>query len=274
MQIFLEFFMFPSFYFFGKEIGTYTILATIGLLVAGWFACRTAKRRGLDDNDMLVTLLISAIGVLVGSHLLYGLTNLPVIILLLRNPGYVQSFSHFIELLFYIFGGGVFYGGMLGGLAAGSIYLRHKRLPLRQFADIAAPTIPLFHCFGRIGCFLGGCCYGVECDWGITYTHSLIPEANGVCRLPVQLIESGFNLCLFVLLAILLRRGRLNGRLLPLYLCCYPAGRFVLEWFRGDEVRGFLFGMSTSQWISIVLLTVGTSILIVDIFRRRPTQTA
>lgn len=266
--------MFPSFDFLGREIGTYTILATVGLLVAGWFACRMAKRRGLDDNDMIVTLLVAAIGVLVGSHLLYGLTNLPVIVFLLRNPDQVKSFFDLLKLLFYIFGGSVFYGGMLGGLAAGTIYLRCKHLPLKQFADIAAPSIPLFHCFGRIGCFLGGCCYGIECDWGITYTHSLVPEANGVPRLPVQLIESAFNLCLFLLLAMLLRRGRLRGRLLLLYLCCYPVGRFVLEWFRGDKIRGFLFGLSTSQWISIVLFAVGAGLLISDALRRRQVSQA
>lgn len=259
-NFFGDFFMFPSFILFGKEIGTYTIMAIIGALLAGWLACRAAKRRGLDENDMLVTLLIAAIGVFIGSHLLYGLTNLPVIIALIRSPGQVKSLSHLFQWIFYIFGGGVFYGGLLGGLSAGTIYLRRKKLPLGPFSDIAAPVIALFHCFGRIGCFLGGCCYGVEVDWGIVYTNSLIPEANGVPRLPVQLIEAGFNLLLFCLLAALLTRGRLRHRLLLLYLTLYPTGRFVLEFFRGDAIRGFFMGLSTSQWISCLLLLISLSL--------------
>ena len=270
MQIFLVVFMVPSFVLLGKEIGTYTVMATAGILIAGWFACRMAKRRGLDPNDMLVTLLIAAIGVLLGSHLLYGLTNLPTIVALIRSPGQVDSFFRLLQWLFYLFGGSVFYGGLLGGLAAGAIYLRHKGLPLGPFGDIAAPAIALFHCFGRIGCFLGGCCYGVEVSWGITYSHALIPQANGVPRLPVQLIESGFNLLLFCLLYALLRRGRLRSRLLLLYCSIYPAGRFVLEFFRGDAYRGIWFGLSTSQWISLLLLLVSLVIWIVHGARGRP----
>ncbi len=261
--------MFPSFILFGKEIGTYTLMAIAGMLTAGWFACRAAKRRGLDSNDMLVTLLIAAIGILVGSHLLYGLTNLPVMITLIRDPGRIESFRHLLQWLFYLFGGGVFYGGLIGGLVAGTLYLRRKQLPIGPFADIAAPAIALFHCFGRIGCFLGGCCYGIEWEHGITYTNALVPQANGVPRLPVQLVESGYNLFLFLLLAYLLRRGRLPGRLLALYLCCYPAGRFALEWLRADELRGFLFGLSTSQWISILLFAVGAGTFLRDALRRR-----
>ena len=261
--------MFPSFVLFGREIGTYTVMATIGILIAGWFACRAAKRRGLDSNDMIVTLLFSAIGVFLGSHLLYGLTNLPTIIALIRSPEQVDSFWRLLQWLFYLLGGSVFYGGLLGGLAAGTLYLRHKGLPLGEFGDIAAPAIPLFHCFGRIGCFLGGCCYGVEVPWGITYSNSLIPQANGVPRLPVQLIESGFNLLLFLLLYILLRKGCFRRRLLWLYCSIYPAGRFVLEFFRGDTYRGIWLGLSTSQWISLILLLVSLTFWIVHSTRNR-----
>ena len=195
--------MFPSFILFGKEIGTYTIMAIIGALLAGWLACRAAKRRGLDENDMLVTLLIAAIGVFIGSHLLYGLTDLPVIIALIRSPrpGEISfsplpmDFLHFWRRCFF-----------RPGLSRWPIGWYRSICVAKNFLWDLSATLQrqLSHCFtafGRIGCFLGGCCYGVEVDWGIVYTNSLIPEANGVPRLPVQLIEAGFNLLLFCLLA-------------------------------------------------------------------------
>ena len=146
--------MFPSFILFGKEIGTYTIMAIIGALLAGWLACRAAKRRGLDENDMLVTLLIAAIGVFIGSHLLYGLTNLPVIIALIRSPGQVKSLSHLFQWIFYIFGGGVFYGGLLGGLSAGTIYLRRKNFLWDLSATLQRQLSHCFTALAGLGAFL------------------------------------------------------------------------------------------------------------------------
>ena len=87
----------------------------------------------------------------------------------------------------------------------------------------------------------------------VSYTHLLVEAANGVRRFPVQLVEAGFNLLLFVVLAWLLKKGLCKGKLFLLYLLAYSAGRFVLEFWRGDAYRGFLFGVSTSQWISILL---------------------
>ena len=271
MQIFLVVFMFPSFVLLGKEIGTYTVMATAGILIAGWFACRMAKRRGLDPNDMLVTLLIAAIGVLLGSHLLYGLTNLPTIVALIRSPGRWIPFSACLQWLFYLFGGSVFYGGLLGGSAAAAIYLRHKGLPLGPFGDIAAPAIALFHCFGRIGCFLGGCCYGVEVSWGITYPHALIPQANGVPRLPVQLIES--RLQPFVILpAVRPASPRPVAQpTAPALLQHLSGGTVCARVLSGRCVPG-VFGSAcrTSQWISLLLLLVSLVIWIVHGARGRP----
>ena len=85
------------------------------------------------------------------------------------------------------------------------------------------------------------------------FTNSLVESANGVTRVPVQLYEAAFNLALFALLFILERKGALKGRLLALYLLTYPVGRFILEFWRGDEYRGYVFGLSTSQFISIIL---------------------
>ena len=269
--------MFPTIELFGNTVGVYGIAALLGIFAAGIFACRTAKKRGYDDNDMIILLLISCIGIVIGSHLLYAFTKLDVIVTFFTHFSEIIADGFFFNGLAEIFGGSVFYGGLLGGIAAGLIYARcrKKKLDLIAFADILAPAVPLFHTFGRIGCFLGGCCYGVESDFGFVFEHSLVEAANGVRRFPVQLVEAGFNLLLFVALAWLLKKGLCKGKLFYLYLLSYSVGRFVLEFWRGDAYRGILFGVSTSQLISILLfVVVGCILLWKELRSRRRMQSA
>ena len=246
--------MFPVFELWGKTFSAYQITALVGIFVAGIYACCTAKKRGLDEDDMIVFGLVGAVGVLVGGHVLYGLTNPGRLITFFTNLWNFSSFQDFFNAVLLVFGGSVFYGGLLGGIFSAVIYARKKQLPLPDFGDIAASAVPLFHFFGRVGCFLSGCCYGVESSFGLVYRHSLIPAANGVSRFPIQLAEACFNLLLFVLLYQLLKRRIWQGRLFFVYLQLYAAGRFCLEFGRGDTLRGIFFGLSTSQWISIPVL--------------------
>ena len=254
--------MFPYINFMGKHISTYGIMALFGALLSGFISCKIARKRGFDDNDMIVLLLISAIGVFIGSHLLYSFTHFDYIVIFITHINKIKSFQMLIDCLLPIFGGSVFYGGLIGGMIFGYIYLKKKKLPVNDYTDMVAPIIPLFHFFGRIGCFLVGCCYGVESKIGFTYEHSLNHLANHVNRFPIQLVEATFNLILFILLYNLLNKNKLKSKLLGLYLFLYSIGRFIFEFFRGDEYRGFIFGLSTSQFISILVLVFSLFLLL------------
>ena len=256
--------MIPYFNIFGKDLSSYGVLVLIGVFVCGIFVCRQAKKRGYNDNDFIIFMLISAIGIMLGGHLLYGITKINSIIELLTHwSKYVTSFESFIACMGVIFGGSVFYGGLLGGIAAGIIYGKCKKLDMSVYSDIVAPAVPLFHCFGRIGCFLGGCCYGIESEFGFTaHGNELVPSINDVNRFPVQLLEASCNLAIFFVLWYLLSKGKLKGRLFALYLTIYPIVRFCDEFLRGDEYRGFLFGLSTSQIISILVFIGAVTFLI------------
>lgn len=271
-SFFGEIALIPTFELFGKTFGIYPVLALVGIFTAGIYACRQARKKGLDENDMIMVLLVSAVGVLLGGHLLYGLVNV------LSAPGSAPNLlasdspKAFFENAYILFGGSVFYGGLLGGIFAGALYVRKKGFALPEWADLLAPAIPLFHFFGRIGCFLGGCCYGVPCSFGFTYTHNLIEQANGVSRFPIQLVEAAFNLALFFLLWTLQKKGKFQGKRLVLYLLGYSVGRFVFEFGRGDTYRGIWFGLSTSQYISVGLFLVAVVFLLYQRFIGRATQ--
>lgn len=255
--------MIPDIKIFDKIISWYSIMAIIGILFCGWYVIKLCKKRKIDDNQIIILLLIAAIGVLAGSHLLYGLTNFDLIVTFIRNFHKIDSFKLFLDCIIEIFGGSVFYGGLIGGLISAYIYIKVKKLDMEFFSDLLTPIIPLFHIFGRIGCFLSGCCYGIESKIGFTYKHSMMELANNVNRFPIQLIEALYNLILFIVLTIFYKKGKFKGKLIYIYLILYPIGRFIFEFFRGDEYRGFIFGLSTSQFISVILLIFSIVMLMI-----------
>ncbi len=258
--------MFPGFYIADKFINSYGIVALIGAILAVLFSFLYYKRQVKADADIILLYLFAALGAFVGMHLLYAVTNIPYFGILAKAEDFVQ----FVQFLGMLFGGSVFYGGLLGGLLGGWLYMKKLKMDPVLTTDCVAPAVALFHGFGRIGCFLGGCCYGVETEHGVVFTNALIESANGVPRVPVQLYEAAFEFALFFMLWALLAKGKLKGRLLCLYLTVYPVGRFILEFWRGDEYRGFLFGLSTSQIISIILFAVSAVTFIFS--PAKPTQ--
>ena len=162
--------------------------------------------------------------------------------------------------------GFVVFGGIIGGILTGFLYCRIKGLIFFKYADVILPSVALAQGFGRIGCFLGGCCYGIPCRWGFTAEgNPLVPEVNGVCRFPVQLLEAGCELGLLLLLLQLFRKGKYSGRLVACYLLGYAPLRFGLEFLRGDAARGVVFHLSASQWLSVLLYCTA-----LGIFRRAP----
>ena len=254
--------MIPVFEIFGKTFSAYMITALVGYLVVLFVLMRLSVKNKLDEYNMLYLLLFSAIGILLGGHVLYGITNIELIVSLIKNIGNISSFKEFINSVFVIFGGSVFYGGMLGASAIAYLYVKKNKLGVVKYLSLAVTAIPLFHFFGRVGCFLSGCCYGIEWQYGITYHYALVEAANGVPRFPVQLVEAIFNLILFVVLLHIYNKSAEKLKTVYIYFIAYPVCRFFLEFLRGDEYRGFLLGLSTSQIISIILILASFGLML------------
>ncbi len=268
--------MCPSFFLFGKEVSVYAFLSVVGFVLAGflaWAMTRVTVRqyrknteRGLTSKrpvsaDTLLTATLPAlIGLLLGAMLLYAITNIPNMIQLFKIWDRVvekEGLSGAITRLGNMFGGIVFYGGLLGGVAGAWWYSRRAHINLGEYLDVCAPAIPLFHVFGRIGCFASGCCYGIECKWGFYHENALVAAANGAVRFPVQLLEAGLNLMLSIVIATMFclfwQKWR-SGSFIRIYFASYALIRFSDEFLRGDTYRGIWFGLSTSQWISLGIL--------------------
>ena len=222
-----------------------------------------AQKRGLDEMEMLPMMLCSFGGVVFFSHILYAFTVPDTVVKVFSNLDKVKSFNDFIFLMNLAFGGSVFYGGLIGAIFVFFLFCKIRKISFGDYSDIGGMMIPLFHFFGRLGCFTSGCCYGVEWEHGIVYEYSIVESANHVHRFPVQLVEAILNLALFFVLFYLYKKGKANHRLLNFYLLTYPVYRFILEYFRGDTYRGFIFGLSTSQFISVILFVLAVIWLII-----------
>ncbi len=235
-------------------IRMYGLMIGLGFLFGVTLAARRAKKEGIDPErimDLGVYLLLAAI---IGSRLLYVLTTLPDFA---RNP---------LDVFAIWKGGLVFYGGLLAAVPTGIWYVQKHKLPVWQTADIVAPSIALGHAFGRLGCFFAGCCYGAPCSGPacITFSdpHSLAPL--GIPLVPTQLMESGGEFLIFLVLLVLLRFKRFHGQVFGAYLVLYAVLRFIMEFFRGDAVRGVYFNglISTSQIIAVFIAIAAVTAMV------------
>lgn len=255
--------MYPIINIFGRQVGSYALCTLLGLIVCTVFATRFAKKYKLYFEDIILIMLVIAAGLIIGGHILYFLTNINGFLSFLTNESF--TFKQFLSKVMECGGGMVFYGGFIGALIALAIYLRIAHKENKDLImNLFSVSVPLFHTFGRIGCFFGGCCYGIESKWGIIITDNILyPAVNGVRRLPVSLIEAGANFLLLVFLLVIFKRTNGKISLIYVYMFFYSIIRFTLEFFRGDEIRGIFYGLSTSQWISIILFTVSSAYFVI-----------
>ena len=249
--------MLPFIEFWGIRISMYGVCVFLGIVFSGILIhLNTKKRRDFNYIQIMNIPLFCAAGAFIGAKLLYFITRLNIFLSAKAWENFLYSFTEAC-------GGMVFYGGLFGGVLTAYIYCRLAKIDFNLYADIYAPVIPLFHAFGRIGCFMAGCCYGAESSWGVVYHNEyLAPPVNDVTRLPIQLIEACLNIIIMLILVLLDKKRLKKGSLLALYFIIYAVVRFAGEFFRGDVIRGYFLFLSTSQWISIIALVIGIYMLL------------
>jgi len=245
--------MLPYIIIFGKTYATYGIIAVLGIVVAICFAeFYFSKFYDLKKEDIFYASMFALIGVGIGAKLLYIITIIPDIIQNLNMLNVKTLISKILN------GGFVFYGGLIGGVLGLLVYVKIFNVSFKKLSMILIPTVPVFHAIGRIGCLCAGCCYGMPYDGFGSIIFKNTPYAPiGIPLFPMQIVESTCNLIIFII--VLLTYKRYNGtyKTIALYAVLYSIVRFSLEFYRGDVSRGILWGLSTSQWISIALFIVG-----------------
>ncbi len=228
------------------------LLAT-AVLLALWSARVRADGAGMDGTRVVDFGLWLVIWALLGAKIL---------LVVVEWRRYLGDPS---QLLGLARAGGVFLGGFIAAVIAAAVMLRRYNLKALPTFDVLAPSLALGQTIGRLGCLMAGCCWGRECDlpWAITYTDPAAAANVGtplhIALHPFPAYEAAFNFTVFLILSKLYRKSFAPGRVFATYLVLYGIGRTLLEFTRGDDVRGLYFAglVSTSQLISSALVIIG-----------------
>ncbi len=230
----------------------YGVMMAIAFIAGLWTASRRGLRDGIPAEKILDIGPWLIVGTIIGARILHVATY------------WNEEFAgHPIWEIFAVWKGGlVFYGGLIGASLATILYARVKHIGLWKLSDVLAPSIPLGYVFGRIGCFLNGCCYGSRCSlpWAVSYPEG---NLNGAPTFPVhpsQLYDSILSLLLYLGLAWLYRRKKFDGQVFAAYLLCYAITRSIVESFRGDYSPVHLHGalnLTPGQLVSMGIFAAG-----------------
>ena len=245
--------------FGGLRVFGYGAMLVLAFIGSTWLAAWRARREKLNPDVILdMAFWVFFIG-LIGARLFYCIQY------------WGDQVKTVWDVVQYWKGGIVYYGGILGGSLAFLVYRHFRPFPLRPYLDALAPAIMVGTLFGRLGCFLNGCCYGDQCDlpwavsfpkysppWDYQHIHKLIP-ADAVRSLPVhptQLYSSLDALVILILLTAFYPLRRRDGEVMGLLMVTYPLTRFLIEYLRNDE-GVFFAGFTISQNISLALFAGG-----------------
>ena len=269
-----------------QEIYSYGLMMVLGFLFAYFLAFRLVKRCGQNPDDLTNIAVLALLAGVIGARALY-------VIHFWRSQYADESFWRIINVRD---GGLEFYGGVILAMLVVPGYLLFRRVPVRFYLDLLAPALMLGLAFGRMGCFLNGCCYGKICHlpWAVSFPYdsyayrdhlsqdliSLPPElsnkAGGIIpakdltdqqraiaathrSLPVQPAQLYELVTAVVLCGILYRyfwKRSYDGQVFLLMIILYGIARFILEMLRTEPTVAGT-GMTISQNLSLVAVLGG-----------------
>ena len=242
----------------GSSIPMYGLFIAVGIFAAVLYLYSECIRKGLKWNKALVIGTAAVCSGFIGAKLLF--------VAVTYTPGEVIDFIRNGKTADLMESGFVFYGGLVFGILGAYVGAAIAGCKIKDYENALIKTVPLAHGFGRIGCLMAGCCYGKPTNSALSIKFNpVVPVTDvpvNVPLIPVQIYESVFNFILFIALLIIDRKYPKQRILLPLYLPAYSVERFIMEYFRYDSIRGIFCGLSTSQWISMVLFIFGLVLLV------------
>jgi phosphatidylglycerol:prolipoprotein diacylglycerol transferase len=245
--------------FGGVNVYGFGVMLVVAFISSTWLACKRARREHLDPEIVFDLAFWLCLVGMIGARLFYCFEY------------WGQEIKSPWDVVQYWKGGIVFYGGIIGGAIAFVVYRQLRPFPIRPYMDAIAPGIALGILFGRIGCFLNGCCYGDTCQlpWALSFPPlsppwwhhralGMIP-ADAMSSLPIhptQIYSSIDGLVLLLLLSAFFPLRRRDGEVMALLMLAYPVTRFLIEFLRNDE-GAYFAGLTISQNISVILFAAG-----------------
>lgn len=230
----------------------YNLFFGLAVLAGGWLGLREARRKGIDPDKMQSLILWGLLGGLVGARLFHVVDRWD---LYASDP---------VSALYVWEGGLAVYGGLVGGVLAGLLYAQLNGLPFWKVADAAAPGLILGQGLGRLACIPNGDALGAPADvpWAFVYTNPATmvpPDLLGTPLHPYPAYELLFDFAVLGLLWKLRGFYKADGLLFLTYVGVYAVGRFLLTFFRTEQV--WFLGLQEAQVVSLALLILTVPLL-------------
>ncbi|MFT5917819.1 MAG: phosphatidylglycerol:prolipoprotein diacylglycerol transferase [Flammeovirgaceae bacterium] len=231
-------------------VHTYGFMIALGALLAFWFLhSRMKKRFGVSLEEAQNLFILLVLGGFVGGKLLFYF----------ENPSYY--FGTPSNMMKNLGGGFVFYGSLIFCIPIVIWFIKRHKIPAMQMLDLVAITTCIVHIFGRMGCFGAGCCHGLVTEgfFSVIFTDpSCLAKPLNTPLHPTQLYSIALISSILIILLIVKKFQKFDGQLFLVYMLLYAIGRSIIEEFRGDFKRGYVFDgfLSHSQLISIILVVV------------------
>lgn len=239
----------------------YGFMLATGFVVCMYLAQRDSKYFNISAQKLADLFPLIILSGAIGARLFH---------VLVERPTYF--YEHPLDVFKLWDGGVTFYGGLILAIIVAWIYCKKHKINVLALFDFLIPYVALGEVFGRMGCFLAGCCHGVPTDlpWGIAITNpDSVTRPLGIPLHPTQLYQIAWNILTFIIVYRTSWRKKFIGQSLLMYGIMYPIGRSIIEIFRGDSIRGYIIDgvITTSQGISIVIFVTCISIFIIRHFK-------
>jgi phosphatidylglycerol---prolipoprotein diacylglyceryl transferase len=243
-----------KFVLFGRTfpIPAYGFMLAIGIVLGIYLAKKEAIRSGVDPQTIESFAFWVVVTSVLGSRFLYTFVE--------HGDHY---WKHPIEFFYFHKGGLAFSGSLVTAIITAIVFSKKKNISIWKLLDIITPPVSLGLFFGKMGCFLAGCCYGKVCDlpWGVAFNHpQTLAEPRGIPLHPTQLYEGAAWLLLFFILYKYQLKNPKTGVVFALFALSYGVVRFILEYFRADP--GHISGLTTAQFFNIPLVIAAIALLL------------
>jgi phosphatidylglycerol:prolipoprotein diacylglycerol transferase len=251
------------------HLRSYGLMMAVAFVVGTFLGLREARRLGLDEDRVVNVILVTLIASVFGARMLYVLEHLP------------EFRREWTSVLALWQGGLTLYGGIAAGTLAGLVAARRMQLPVWLTADALTPSLAIGTMFGRVGCFLNGCCYGrpTTLPWGVVFPHDSFAylEYGDQPVHPAQLYNALAGLLLFVLFQSLRKRFRVPGVMFWTFIVLFALVRIPLDLTRTYEtdavlMHAGLMDITESQLMSAGMILFGL-LMIVRLRRSAPNHT-
>ena len=245
----------------------YGAMLVAGVLACGWTAARRAPLASADPTfarEIAVWIVLSGV---VGARLFHLVQYRE------RVFAGCESVADYVKASVNLPDGGlVLYGGIILATITYFVMCRMNKVDPLKFGDAMIPAVFVGIAFGRLGCFLNGCCYGNACSlpWAVQFPKDsvpwnalvqrgfLMPDALQTMSLhPTQIYSSINGVVLAAIMIAYYRYRKGDGSVIALAMMLYPISRISLEILRNDELGQLGTGLTISQLVSLGVLLAG-----------------